>query len=106
MLIKINPDKSNLWTQVYQSKNLLTTVSVINNEIYTGEINIETKQNYLSINKQLIPVDNAVSLIYPLGDKPYFASFKSDLNKNTESWYWIKGSSPIKRKETVIYFYE
>jgi hypothetical protein len=80
MLIKINPEQPNLWIQVYQSKNLLTTVSDIDNQIYTGEIDIDTKQNYLSVNKQLIPVNDVVSLVYPLSGKTYLASFKSELN--------------------------
>jgi hypothetical protein len=99
MLIKINPEQPNLWVQVYQSKNLLTTISVINNEIYTGEIDIETKQNYLSVNKQLTPVNDVVSLVYPLFGKPYFASFKSELNKNTESYYEISGDKIIEQQQ-------
>lgn len=110
MLIKINPEQPNLWIQVYQSKNLLTTVSVINNEIYTGEINIETKQNYLSVNKQLIPINDVVSMIYPLGGKPYLASFKSELNKNTENYYEIvKNQSTyeiVKKGKGKLFFYE
>lgn len=103
-LIKINPEQPNLWIQVYQSKNLLTTVSVINNEIYTGEIDIETKQNYLSVNKKLIQVDNTVNLIYPMEGKPYFASFKSELN-NTESYSLIESSNSIKQEGNRIYLY-
>lgn len=106
MLIKINPTQPNLWIQVYQSKNLLTAVSVINDEIYTGEIDFETKQNYISINKQIFLVDNIVSIIYPLGGKPYFASFKSELNRNTESWYLVHDKNVIKQEGNRIYLYK
>lgn len=106
MLIKINPTQPNLWIQVYQSKNLLTAVSVINNEIYAGEIDFDMKQNYISINKQIILVNDIVSIIYPLGDKPYFASFKSELNKNTESWHLIDSNKAIQQEGSKIYIYK
>lgn len=106
MLIKINPSQPNLWIQIYQSKNLLTAVSVINNEIYTGEIDTETKQSYISINKQTIPVSDIVSVIYPLSGQPYFASFQSVLNNQKGNYYIIKDGSNEKVQNDKITFYK
>jgi len=106
MLIKINPNKPNLWIQVYQSKYLLTAVSVIENKIYVGEINTETKQNYLSIDKKMVPVGNIVSIIYPLKGQPHFASLSSVLNNGKESYFIIKESAVDKVNKDKIVFYE
>lgn len=106
MLMSINPDKPNLSKRVYQSKNLLTTVSVIDNKLYVGEIDTKTKQNYVSINGEPIHVENIVSLIYPLKGKPYFASFPSALNKGNESYYIIEESKGRKISDNEIIFYK
>ena len=75
LLLSINPEKPNLARNIYQSDNILATVSVINNNLYVGEINFETKESYLSINEKTIPVENIVSLIYQINGNPYVASF-------------------------------
>ncbi len=104
-LISINL-KNGLEKAVYQSENVLTTVSVINNDLYVGEINIRTKQNYLSINKKLISVSDIVSVIYPLNNQPYFASFQSALNNQKENYYIIKDDSADKVQNDTIIFYK
>ncbi len=104
-LISINL-KNGLEKSVYQSENVLTTVSVINNDLYVGEINIRTKQNYLSINKKLMPVSDIVSVIYPLNSQPYFASFQSALNNQKENYYIIKDDSADKVQNDKIIFYK
>lgn len=106
MLISINPDTPNLWKQIHQSENILTTVSVINNDLYLGEINFETKQNYLSINKNIISVENTVNSIYPLNEKPHFVSFKSTLNNNTQTYYLMNGNQIMKQGDDKIYLYK
>ncbi len=79
-LISINPETPNLWKRLYQSDNILTTVSVIKDDLYIGEINLETKKNYLTINENTMEIDSPVSLIYEITGKPYFASFRNALN--------------------------
>jgi len=105
LLLSIDPEKPNLARNIYQSDNILATVSVINNDLYVGEINFETKQSYLSINKKTIPVDNIVSLIYPKDEKPYFASFKSELNNNTQSYYLINSNQIVKQGDGKLIFF-
>jgi len=69
-----------------------------------GEINLETKQNYLTIDDKTIQVDTPVNLIYEMVGKPYFASFKSELNNQQLNWYFIQDSKSIKKESTKIYF--
>ncbi len=105
-LISINPETPNLWKRIYQSDNLLTTVSVINNDLYVGEINFETKQNYVAVNEQVTPVETTVNMIYEMGEKPYFASFKSELNDNAQSYYLIENGQVRKQEGNRIYFFK
>ncbi|OGC52379.1 hypothetical protein A2982_00750 [candidate division WWE3 bacterium RIFCSPLOWO2_01_FULL_39_13] len=105
MLISINPETPNLWKRLYQSDNVLTTVSIINGDLYVGEINFESKKSYLSVNEKSTPVENIVSLIYEMGGNPYFASLKSALNNNTESYYLIEDGHFIKQPEDKISLY-
>lgn len=107
-LISINPETPNLWKRLYQSDNILTTVSVINDDLYIGEINLETKQNYLTINENIIPVDTPVNIIYEMGEKPYFASFKSALN-DSAMYYQIENNTVIqevKKDRNLIFFFK
>lgn len=91
--------------EVYVSKNLITDIAMINNDIYLGEIDLFNHKSYLLINKDRIEVPNLVSLIYQMNGKPYFASFKSELNKNTESWYLMNGNKAIKQENNKIFLY-
>ena len=104
-LISINPETPNLWKRLYQSDNILTTVSVINENLYIGEINLETKQNYLTVNEKTMPVESTVNIIYRMDDKPYFASFSGELNNQQGSWYLISGATVAKQESSKIYFY-
>ncbi len=106
LLLSIDPEKPNLARNIYQSDNILATVSVINDDLYVGEINFETKQSYLSINEKALPVENIVSLIYQIDGKPYFASFKSELNDNTASYYSIDNGQIIKHDGNKIIFFD
>ncbi len=103
-LISIPPSRPNLWKDVYQSQNLLTTVSVINNDLYIGEIAFKTKQNYITINKKSIPVGNIINMIYQMNGKPYSASFKSSLNNQKDSYYLIQDGHFIQQDKELIYF--
>ena len=91
-------------TRIYKSANILTTVSIINNDIYIGEIDFKTKQSFLTINNKSYPVDNIVNLVYPIKAKPYFASFKSELNDNTESYYSIENNRKVMYEDKIIFF--
>jgi len=105
MLININPETPNLWKRDYQSDNVLTTVSVINGELYLGEINFETKQNYLTVNGQTIPVETPVNMIYEMGGKPYFVSLKGTLNQNN-SFYRIDSDKIEKAEDNKVILYK
>lgn len=107
MLISIPPDRPNLWKSVYQSPdyNILTAVSVINNNLCVGEIDFDTKKSYLTINKQTFPVNNIVSLIYEMDGQPYFASFKSALNNQEESYSFIDKTSSREEEKGKILLY-
>ncbi len=104
MIISINPEKPNLWKRVYQSDNILTAVSVIDNNLYVGEINFKTKQNYISINGKTLPVESTVNVIYEMEGKPYFVSFKNVYNDKARH-YIINGKSITQETESKIYFY-
>ena len=83
---------------------MLTTASVINGDLYIGEINFGTKQNYVTVNEQTIPVENTVNMIYEMEGKPYFGSFKSELNNNIVSSYLIESDHAEKQEGSKIYF--
>ncbi|MCR4329577.1 MAG: hypothetical protein NUV65_03450 [Candidatus Roizmanbacteria bacterium] len=102
-LISINPETPNLWKRLYQSDNILTTIAVINDDLYIGEINFESKQNYLTVNENTITVDTPVNMIYEMGGKPYFGSFRSELNNNTVSSYLIESNHIKKQAVNKIY---
>lgn len=106
LLLSINPDKPNPARNVYQSDNILTTVSIINNDLYVGEINFRTKQSYISVNEKAMPVENTVNLIYQMDEKPYFASFKSALNNNTDNYYEIEKNKITKQTDNIIYLFK
>ncbi len=84
---------------------ILTDLKVINNKIYLGEIDLNTNKSRILVDKQPIDVPNIVSLIYEMKQKPYFASFKSELNKNTESYYSIEENKATKQEGNKIYLY-
>ena len=103
-LISINPETPNLWKRLYQSDNILTTVSVINENLYIGEINLETKQNFLTVNENTLPVESTVNIIYQMGGTPYLGSFKIELNNQMQSWYLIDKEKTEKQESIRIYF--
>lgn len=105
-LIKINPSQPNLWVEIYKPKYLISALSFINNTIYTGEIDVDTKQNYISVNKEGLAVDDTVNLIYPSNNETYFVSFPSELNNKTERKYKIDHKSVIKQLEKKIILYK
>lgn len=104
MLIKIRPEQPNLWTQVYESNNILTTVSVIKDKLYVGEINYETKKNYLTVDGKLNEINDVVNLVYPFQGGIYMTSFASALNNQTNSQYLINDYKLIEYNSALIYF--
>lgn len=91
---------------IYSSNNLITDVSVIGNDVYFGETEFHTHKNYIYINKQKLVVPDIISLIYQMNGKPYFASFKSVLNNQKESYYLIEGDKEIKKEVGKIILYK
>lgn len=100
-LISINI-KTKEQKNVYSSNNLITDVSVIGNDVYVGEAEFQTHKNYIYINKEKIETPDIVSLIYQMNGKPYFASFKSALNNQKESYYLIENNKTLKQEEGKI----
>ena len=103
MLISINPEQPNLWKQVYQSKNVLTNVIVVNDIVYIGEIDFESKQNYLTIDEQTRAIDVPVNVVYPMNGEVYFASFPSALNEGMQSYYLLDNAQPVDKNK--IHFF-
>jgi hypothetical protein len=90
---------------VYTSMNLLTDVSVVNDVLYLGEIDLYTNKSYLLVNGERILATDIVSLIYEMGGKAYFASYKSALNGQREASYLIDKDKIIKQEPNKIFLY-
>jgi hypothetical protein len=91
---------------VYVSRNLLTDVKVINNKTNLGEIDTYNHKNHILVDKESIEVPTVISAIYEMNGQSYFASFKSGLNGNTESYYLIEGDRVTKQEDDRIYLYK
>ncbi len=98
--------KSKIQKDIYFSSNLITDVSVIGNDTYFGEVNINTRKNYVYVNNQKREATDIVSLIYELDNKPYFASFKSVLNNQKESYYLINRDGTVKKEGGNVLLYK
>ena len=90
---------------VYTSKELLTDVSVINNNTYLGEIDLSTNKSSIVINKDSYEVPDVVSLIYEMNGKAYFASYKSAFNGQKESYYLMENNQAVKQENDKILLY-
>ncbi len=112
-IVKIDPNsmqnklisidiKSNKKKDLYISKNLITEMNVIDGKNYLGEITLDSQKNFLVVDNEQIAVPNLVSMIYVIQGKPYFASFKSALNQQKESYYEINDSSVIEQKDSKV----
>ena len=91
---------------IYSSNNLITDVTVIGNNLYFGEAEFQNYKNYIYIDKKKIETPNIVSLIYQINNKPYFASFKSALNNQKESFYLIENKKVLKQEEGKVILYK
>lgn len=91
---------------IYSSSNLITDVSVMGNDIYFGEAEIQTHNNYIYINNKRIETPDIVSLIYQMNGELYFASFKSVLNNQKESSYLVNKNGAFKKEGEGILFYK
>lgn len=101
-LISINP-KTRTKKYMYRSQGILSDVKVINNHIYLGEIDTYSNKSRILIDQNPINVPSVVSIIYQMNGLPYYASFKSELNQNTESYYLIDNDQVIKQAGDKIY---
>lgn len=92
---------------VYVSQNIISDVNFIDKSYYIGEIDPKTNKSYLVINdSKRIESPNIVSVIYEIKGRVYFASFKSVLNKNTESYYLVKDNIAEKQEGNKIYLFK
>jgi hypothetical protein len=93
---------------VYKSPdyNIITAISIINNILYIGEIDFDTKKSNIIVNKKTIPVNDIVSMIYEMQGKPYFVAFPSVLNGQKESFYMIEGGKATRQSGEKIIFYK
>lgn len=98
--------QSNTNKDLYISKNLITDMNVIDDKYYLGEIGIYDHKNFLVIEGKQRSVPNIVSMIYQMNGKPYFASFKSALNKEKEAYFEINGTSIIEQKDSKVILYK
>jgi len=100
--IDINTKKSK---DVYTSKELLTDVSVINNNTYLGKIDLYTNKSSVVVNKDNFEVSDVVSLIYQMNGKAHFASYKSAFNGQKESYYLMEKNQTVKQENGKILLY-
>lgn len=100
--IDVNTKKSK---DVYTSKELLTDVSVVNNNTYLGKIDLYTNKSSIVINKDGSDVSDVVSLIYQMNGKAYFASYKSAFNGQKEGYYLMEKNQTVKQENGKILLY-
>lgn len=91
---------------LYISKGILSDVKVIGNKIYLGEIDTYTNKSRILVDEEPIAVPNIISAIYEMNGQPYFASFKSEFNGNTESYYSIDDEKVTKQEGDRVYLYK
>ena len=91
---------------LYVSQNIITDLNLIQNSSYLGEIGIYDHKNYLVIDGKSMDVPNIVSMIYEMQGKPYFASFKSALNEQKESYYQLDGNRVAEQKDNKVILYK
>lgn len=87
---------------IYTSKNLITAVSVINNQTYLGVNDLYTKKNYLLVGNKQIDFPDIASFIYVMNVKPYIASMKSALNDSQESYYLLSSDNFTKQAGKIM----
>lgn len=102
-LISINPE-TKVKKDLYVPKNLITAVSVINGELYIGNINQYDNKSLLRIGEKDIEFTDVASFIYQMNGKPYVASLKSVFNDNKESHYLIEGNSISQQSGKILLF--
>lgn len=91
---------------LYASKGIISDVKVISGKTYLGEIDTFNHKNHILVDDKSMGVPNIVSLIYEMNEKPYFAAFKSELNRNTENYYLINENEVLKQEGDKIYLYK
>jgi hypothetical protein len=91
-LISINPQNL-VKHEIYSSSNLLETASSINGELYISELNINTHQAYLTVGKTTVEIPTQGDIIYPMGKKVYYATFKVNERKQDAEYYEINTSN-------------
>lgn len=91
---------------MYVSQNIITDLTIIQNSYYLGEIGIYDHKNNIVIDGKSMDAPNMVSVIYQMQGKPYFASFKSALNKGNAEFFEINGNQVVKQDDDKIVFYK
>src|SRR5258708_609149 len=84
-LIIINPHTLSEKT-LYSPQDAITAVYYSNNTLYIGEYNYTTHQPFLTINNKRNTVTNYISIIYPMNNELYTATYKNTENKITDSY--------------------
>jgi hypothetical protein len=88
-LILINP-QSLSQKDVYSSANFLESVSVINGGLYISELNVTTHQAYITVGNKTIEVPTQADIMYPMGTKVYYATFKVTERNQDARYYQIE----------------
>jgi len=81
--------------EVYKSDNLITAVSIINDNLYIGSINQFNNKSTLTVNDVDYDFPDVINFIYQIDGKPFVASLKSPFNNQAESAYSIDNPSNI-----------
>lgn len=101
-VIKIYAD-SQKHEEVYKSDNLITAVSIINDNLYIGSINQFNNRSTLTVNGVDYDFPDVINFIYQIDGKPFVASLKSQFNNEAESTYSIDNpSNTVKLPDSKI----
>ncbi|PIS15714.1 hypothetical protein COT62_02250 [Candidatus Roizmanbacteria bacterium CG09_land_8_20_14_0_10_41_9] len=93
-IMSIDP-QSKLQRIIYQTNNLITSVTMIKGKQYIGEIDTKTNENFLTVDGNKINVPSPINLIYPMNNQIYVASFKSVFTSNKNYYYLIQDGQVI-----------
>lgn len=88
-LISINPQTLKK-TDVYSSAYTLNYVTVIDDKLFIGGYNLQSKENVLIVNTKPVQVPNRIAVAYKKTNKIYAASLQDNENNTINSYYLIK----------------
>lgn len=104
-LMSINPQTLKKH-DLYSPQNLITAVYVAKGTLYVGEQNIVSKKTYLKVGDTIVETPSQVSIIYPMQNSMYYATFQSQSLQREAGYYRIdeKGKVWMKEKGKITFY--